>query len=102
MQDQATKASSPYEIQSSPQKFRERPLKFLHDVTLQCTVEFGRTNFTIRRFLGLVPGSILELDKLQDEPMDLRVNGKLMARGEVVVINDRFGLRLTEICSDAE
>jgi flagellar motor switch protein FliN len=79
---------------------KSRPLSFLGDVKLQCSVEFGRARFTIRRFLELGAGSVIELDKLQGEPVDIRVSGRLAARGEVVVVNDRYGVRITEIVSE--
>jgi len=74
-----------------------RPLEFLNDVTLECAVVFGGATITIRRFLTLTPGTILELDKPEGDPVDLCVNGRPVAHGEVVVINQHFGLRITEI-----
>ena len=99
MESHLAKSALAQELSPASSKTHERPLEFLNDVTLECSVEFGRASFTISRFLAMAPGSILELDKLQGEPVDLRVNGKLMARGEVVVVNNHFGLRITEICS---
>jgi len=72
------------------------------DVPLQVTVELGRTRKLIRDILELVPGSIVELDKLAGEPVDVLVNGKLIAKGEVVVIDENFGVRITEIVSQLE
>ena len=74
----------------------------LLDVPLQVTVELGRAQLPIRRVLELVPGSIVELDKLAGEPVDVLVNGKQIARGEVVVIDEEFGVRITEIASQAK
>ena len=66
------------------------------------TVELGRTKKQIREVLALGPGSLLELDKLAGEAVDVLVNGKLIARGEVVVIDENFGVRITDIVSPAE
>lgn len=73
----------------------------LLDVPLQVSVELGRTELRIRNVLELVPGSIIELDRLAGEPVDVLVNGKAIARGEVVVIDEEFGIRITDIASQA-
>jgi len=67
------------------------------DVPLEVTVELGRTNKTIKEILDFSPGTIIELNKLAGEAIDLLVNGKYVAKGEVVVIEDNFGIRITEI-----
>lgn len=72
------------------------------DVPLQITVELGRTRKLIRDILELTPGSVVELDKLAGEPVDILVNGKLIAKGEVVVIDENFGVRITDIISPLE
>ena len=72
-------------------------LKRLHDVPVELAVEIGRTTMTIRETLELVPGAIVSLNRLAGEPVDLLVNGRPLARGEVVVIDEEFGLRITEI-----
>lgn len=72
------------------------------DIPVHVTVELGRTKIAIKNLLQLNQGSVLELDGLAGEPLDLLVNGCLIAHGEVVVVNDRFGLRLTDIASPAE
>ena len=72
-------------------------LERLTDVTLELTVEVGRTRMTLGQALALGPGSVITLDRLADQPVDLLVNGKPVARGEVVVIDDVFGLRVTQI-----
>jgi len=77
-------------------------LDFLLDVPLQVSVELGRCNITIAELLELGKGSVLELDKLAGESLDFRVNGRLVARGEAVVVNDKFGVRLTDIISPSE
>ena len=77
-------------------------LDLLIDVPMQVTVELGRTKMQIKDILNLGPGSIIELDKLAGEPVDLLVNGKLIAKGEVVVIDENFGVRVTDIVSPME
>ena len=77
----------------------EANLDLLMDVQMSLTVELGRTKMYIREILGLGEGSIIELDKLAGEPVDLLVNGKLIAKGEVVVIDENFGVRVTDIVS---
>src|SRR6187549_4222125 len=72
-------------------------LSRLHDVSVELAVEVGRTRMTIREALALGPGSIVTLNRLAGEPVDLLVNGKPIARGEVVVIDEEFGLRVTEV-----
>jgi flagellar motor switch protein FliN/FliY len=75
-------------------------LERLYDVPVELAVEIGRTQMTIRETLALGPGSIVTLNRLAGEPVDLLVNGKPIARGEVVVIDEEFGLRVTEVVSD--
>ena len=72
-------------------------LERLYDVPVELAVEIGRTRMTIRETLALGPGSIVTLDRLAGEPVDLLVNGKPIARGEVVVLDEEFGLRVTEV-----
>jgi flagellar motor switch protein FliN/FliY len=72
------------------------------DIPVQMTVELGRTKIPIRNLLQLAQGSVVELDGLAGEPMDVLVNGCLIAQGEVVVVNDKFGIRLTDIITPAE
>ena len=74
-------------------------LERLYDVPVELAVEIGRTQMTIRETLALGPGSIVTLNRLAGEPVDLLVNGKPIARGEVVVIDEEFGLRVTEVVS---
>jgi len=69
----------------------------LHDVPVELAVEIGRTHMTVGAALALGPGSIVTLDRLAGEPVDLLVNGRPIARGEVVVIDEEFGLRITEV-----
>jgi len=72
-------------------------LELLHDVEMEVTAELGRTRMTVRDLLSLAPGAVIELDRLAGGPADLLVNGRLIARGEVVVIDENFGIRITEI-----
>ena len=69
------------------------------DIKLKLTVELGRTELSIKKVLELARGSVIELDKIAGEPVELLANGKLIAHGEVVVIEDNFGLRITSILS---
>jgi flagellar motor switch protein FliN/FliY len=73
----------------------------LHDVPVELAVEIGRTRMTIGDTLGLGPGSIITLNRMAGEPVDLLVNGRPIARGEVVVIDEEFGLRVTEVIGAA-
>jgi flagellar motor switch protein FliN len=72
------------------------------DIPVQLTVELGRTRIPIRHILQLAQGSVIELDGLAGEPMDVLVNGCLIAQGEVVVVNEKFGIRLTDIITPSE
>lgn len=72
------------------------------DIPVQLTVELGRTKLAIKNLLQLAQGSVVELDGLAGEPMDVLVNGCLIAQGEVVVVNDKFGIRLTDIVTPSE
>jgi len=72
-------------------------LELLHDVEMEVTAELGRTRMSVRELLSLVPGAVIELDRAAGGPADLLVNGRLIARGEVVVIDENFGIRITEI-----
>ena len=72
------------------------------DIPVQLTVELGRTRIPIKNILQLAQGSVVELETLAGEPMDVLVNGYLIAQGEVVVVNDKFGIRLTDIVTPSE
>jgi flagellar motor switch protein FliN/FliY len=80
----------------------KKNLDFLLDIPLQVTVELGRTKMQVNDLLQLGQGSVIDLNKLAGEPMEVLVNDKLMARGEVVVVNEKFGIRLTDIVSPTE
>ena len=86
----------PFNAGVSPLMQQEN-IDLIMDVPLEVTVELGRTNKSIKEILDFAPGTIIELDKLAGEPVDVLVNGKFVAKGEVVVIEESFGIRLTEI-----
>ncbi len=77
-------------------------LNMILDIPVQLTVELGRTRIPIKHILQLAQGSVVELESLAGEPMDVLVNGYLIAQGEVVVVNDKFGIRLTDIVTPSE
>jgi len=77
-------------------------MEFIMDIPLTVSVEVGRTKLLINELLQLSQGSVIELDKQMGEPFEVLVNEKLVARGEIVVVNDRFGVRLTDIISPTE
>lgn len=80
----------------------QNDIDFIMDIPVQLTVELGRTKIAIRNLLQLAQGSVVELDGMAGEPMDVLVNGCLIAQGEVVVVNDKFGIRLTDIITPSE
>lgn len=86
----------------SSQTETHNDIDFILDIPVQLTVELGRTKIAIKNLLQLAQGSVVELDGLAGEPMDVLVNGCLIAQGEVVVVNDKFGIRLTDIVTPAE
>ena len=87
------RGASPASVQS---------LDFILDIPLKVTVELGRSKMAIREILQLAQGSVVELSKFAGEPLEVLVNEKLIARGEVVVVNEKFGIRLTDIISPVE
>lgn len=113
MAEQATATSALQTKPESSQVFSEfsdqhkltdtqNDIDFILDIPVQLTVELGRTKIAIKNLLQLAQGSVVELDGLAGEPMDVLVNGCLIAQGEVVVVNDKFGIRLTDIITPAE
>jgi flagellar motor switch protein FliN/FliY len=80
----------------------DRNLQLILDIPLRVTVELGRTKMPVSELLNLGQGSVVELNKLAGEPMEVLVNDKLIARGEAVVVNEKFGVRLTDIISTRE
>lgn len=79
-----------------------RDLEMIMDIPVKLTVELGRTKLTIKQLLELAQGSVIELEGLAGEPMDILINGYLVAQGEVVVIDDKYGIRITEIITPSE
>lgn len=77
----------------------DRNLEVIMDIPVRLSMEVGGANVSIRRLLGLNRGSVVELDRLAGEPLDVLINGKLIAHGEVVVVNDKFGVRLNDVVS---
>ena len=98
---QAVKFAS-FDESSQTQGETNKNLDILMDIKLQMTVELGRTELPIKKVLELTRGSIIELEKVAGEPVELYANGKLVAHGEVVVIEDNFGLRITSITDPEE
>jgi flagellar motor switch protein FliN/FliY len=80
----------------------EMNLNLILDVSVTLALEVGRARMSVRDLLQLAPGAIVELDRLASEPLDVLVNGVRVARGEVVVVNEKFGIRLTEVVSTSE
>jgi flagellar motor switch protein FliN/FliY len=87
---------------NSPGTHVNDDLDMILDIPVQITVELGRTRIAIKNLLQLAQGSVVELDGMAGEPMDVLVNGCLIAQGEVVVVNERFGIRLTDIITPSE
>ena len=85
-----------------PARTGANDIDLILDIPVQLTVELGRTKIAIKNLLQLAQGSVVELDGLAGEPMDVFVNGCLIAQGEVVVVNDKFGIRLTDIITPSE
>ncbi len=96
--------AAPFQDFSSPavKSGTHNDIDFILDIPVQLTVELGRTKIAIKNLLQLAQGSVVELDGMAGEPMDVLVNGCLIAQGEVVVVNDKFGIRLTDIISPSE
>ncbi len=103
-QQQATATAAVFKDFSNKGARNETPndIDFILDIPVQLTVELGRTKIAIKNLLQLAQGSVVELDGLAGEPMDVLVNGCLIAQGEVVVVNDKFGIRLTDIITPSE
>jgi flagellar motor switch protein FliN/FliY len=89
-------------VQSAEVGGTPKNIDFILDIPMSVTVYVGSTKMAIRDLLQLAQGSVIELDKVAGEPMEVMVNNKLVARGEVVVVNEKFGIRLTDVVSAAE
>ncbi len=102
--DDPTEAAEFDTLEPSPERVSTGDVNMdaILDVPVTISMEIGRTNVTIRNLLQLNQGSVVELDRLAGEPMDVLVNGTLIAQGEVVVVNEKFGIRLTDIISQTE
>jgi flagellar motor switch protein FliN/FliY len=99
---EATETTAPVELEQlggAGADGADGDLGFVLDVPVELAVEIGRTMMTIRETLAIAPGSIIALNRMAGEPVDLLVNGKRIARGEVVAIDEEFGLRVTEVVS---
>ncbi len=90
------------EFTITEEKPKIRDIDFILDIPLELTVVIGRTRILVQELLQLTQGSVVALDKLAGEPMEVYVNGKLVGRGEVVVVNEKFGIRITDIISPQE
>ena len=101
MDDEVGK-SLPSPIENAPTKGENPNLDVILDIPVNISMEVGSTEISIRNLLKLNQGSVIELDRLAGEPLDVLVNGTLVAHGEVVVVNDKFGIRLTDIISASE
>jgi flagellar motor switch protein FliN/FliY len=88
--------------EGGPPASEEANLDVILDIPVTMSMEIGRARVSIRNLLQLNQGSVVELDRLAGEPLDVLVNGTLIAHGEVVVVNDKFGIRLTDVISPAE
>jgi len=96
-------SASVFQELTSPQKVAvHNDIDMIMDIPVQLTVQLGRTKIAIKNLLQLAQGSVVELDGLAGEPMDVLVNGYLIAQGEVVVVNEKFGIRLTDIITPSE
>ncbi len=84
-------------VEETEQEHGERELDFILDIPLELSVELGKTKMLVNDLLQLGQGSIIELNKLAGEPLEVYINRKLVARGEVVVVNEKFGVRLTDV-----
>lgn len=109
---QATDTTAQETVMATPASFpsvtntatAEQPknIDFILDIPMKVSIYVGSTKMAIRDLLQLAQGSVIELDKLAGEPMEVMVNNKLVAKGEVVVVNEKFGIRLTDVVSAAE
>ncbi|WP_341326115.1 flagellar motor switch protein FliN [Methylotuvimicrobium sp. KM2] len=94
--------NQPHEANELGESGNEIQMDIILDIPVTMSMEIGRTQVSIRNLLQLNEGSVVELDRLAGEPMDVLVNGTLIAHGEVVVVNDKFGIRLTDVVSPTE
>lgn len=97
-----TQAENNLATEESTKKITSTNMDLLMDVSLRVTVELGRTRMTLRQVLELQNGAVVELERLAGDPVDIFVNERLIARGEVVVVDDKFGVRITELISPTD
>jgi len=90
------------DLHGQPATGDPRDVSFLYDIPVQVSVRLGGARLLLRDLLGLGPGSVVELDRMAGEPLEVLVNGRLLARGEAVVVNGKFGVRLTELVDTVE
>lgn len=90
------------EFTKTEEKIKTREIDFILDIPLELVVVIGKTRILVQELLQLTQGSVIALDKIAGEPMEVFVNGKLVGRGEVVVVNEKFGIRITDIISPQE
>ena len=90
------------DLKDESDKTVSRDIEFLLDIPVEITVQLGITRMLIKELLQIGQGSVVELEKIAGEPMEILANNRLIARGEVVVVNDKFGVRLTDIISQSE
>ena len=95
-------AARPFSASGTSSEVSARDINMVLDIPVQLSVELGRTKVSIKHILQLGQGSVVELDALAGEPMDVLVNGYLIAQGEVVVVNEKFGIRLTDVVTPSE
>jgi flagellar motor switch protein FliN/FliY len=101
-EDKVAQAVAAEESAAKPREERASKLDLILDIPLRVSVELGRTKMLVNDLLQLGQGSVIELNKLAGDPLEVLVNDKLIARGEVVVVNEKFGIRLTDIISPIE
>ncbi|WP_353683470.1 flagellar motor switch protein FliN [Thermodesulfovibrio sp. 3907-1M] len=102
MKQQTVQTPQIDEFTPTAEKPKIRDIEFILDIPLELTVIIGSTRILVQELLQLTQGSVVALDKLAGEPMEVYVNGKLIGRGEVVVVNEKFGIRITDIISPQE
>ncbi|MBC8207793.1 MAG: flagellar motor switch protein FliN [Desulfobulbaceae bacterium] len=102
LDNQQKPATCPKDPKPASAVSSERGLDFLYDIPLQVSVEVGRSKILLRDLLEMGEGYVIELDKLAGEPLDLYVNSRLIARGEVVMVGEKFGIRLTDLVSPSD
>ena len=101
-ESEKSQASSAKSLGNLEEENGKLPIEFLNDVPMRLTVELGMGQLTIRELMQLGHGAVFELDKLAGEPLEVKVNNRLISRGEVVVVNERYAIRLTDVINPDE